>query len=199
MRLWEGLIRCQWIFLLLWRRGFPPPGKDKVDPTTLHHLKSHFHILSHQLIASSFVVSHFFGIWKLFARCLFKLWRCFLFLFGAKAYASYAMLSDLNSNLWSRKWFWWWPAAFQTLSSRFLSSLQEETLVLSTFVSLFENELQLEPTWVRFCRFLDCLLIPPAASLLSAAVERSRRSCCNRSDLVSKVNVYRESSNLSIM
>jgi hypothetical protein len=42
------------------------------------------------------------------------------------------------------------------------------------------------------------LLIPPAGSFLSAAVERSRGSC-NRSDLVSKVNVYRESSNHSIM
>jgi hypothetical protein len=49
-------------------------------------------------------------------------------------------------------------AAFQTLSSRFLSSLQEEKLFLSTFVSLFENELQLEPTWVLFFRYLDCLV-----------------------------------------
>jgi hypothetical protein len=54
--------------------------------------------------------------------------------------------------------------AFKTLSPRSLISLQEEKLFLSTFVSLFENEPQLEPTWVRFCRFLDCLLIRPASS-----------------------------------
>jgi hypothetical protein len=47
--------------------------------------------------------------------------------------------------------------AFKTLSPRSLISLQEEKLFLSTFVSLFENELQLEPTWVRICRFRDCL------------------------------------------
>jgi hypothetical protein len=44
-----------------------------------------------------------------------------------------------------------------SISNPFLSfpSLQEEKLVLSTFVSLFENELQLEPSWVRICRFRD--------------------------------------------
>jgi hypothetical protein len=159
---WEGLISPEWILSLLWRRGLAPPGEDKVDPTTLHHLRSHFHILSHQLIASSFVVSHFFGIWKLFARCLFKLWRCVLFLFGAKAYASYAMLSDLISNLWWRKWIWWWPAAFKTLSSRFLSSLQEEKFFLSTFVSLFENSSSLVGSAFAGCVIV--FLILPAGS-----------------------------------
>jgi hypothetical protein len=37
---WEGMILS-----LLSRRGFPPPGEDKVDPTTFHHLKSHFSYL----------------------------------------------------------------------------------------------------------------------------------------------------------
>jgi hypothetical protein len=70
---WEGLISPEWILSLLWRRGLAPPGEDKVDPTTLHHLRSHFHILSHQLIASSFVVSHFLG----FENCLLVVYSNF--------------------------------------------------------------------------------------------------------------------------
>ncbi len=161
---WERLIRCQWILSLLWRRGFPPSGEDKVDPsTTLHHLKSHFSYLVQQLIASSFVVSHFLG----FENCLLVVYSNF------DDASCFFLALIRRTHLWmtchvvrsqfqfvveeERKWFSWWPTALKTLSSRSLSSLQEEKLFLSTFVSLFENELQLEPTWVRFCRFLDCL------------------------------------------
>jgi hypothetical protein len=73
--------------------------------------------------------------------------------------------------------------AFQTLSSRSLSSLQEEKIFLSISSVCLKTSFSSSLAGSAFAGFLIVFFIRPAGSFLSAAVERSRGSC-NESDLV---------------
>jgi hypothetical protein len=133
-----------------------------------------FHILSQQLIASSFFCrSPLFGIWKLFARCLFKLWRCVSFLFGAnKAYAS---LNEMPCcQIWISEFQFVWrkrgnefhdgPLHFKPFplvlflhyKKKNLSCLLSSVCLKTSFSSSLPES--------AFAGFLIVLLIPPAGS-----------------------------------
>jgi hypothetical protein len=158
---WEGMILS-----LLSRRGFPPPGEDKVDPTTFHHLKSHF---SYLVPAANCPLLSLATFWDLKIVCplFIPTYRPLHF----KPFLFVRFLRYKKKNL-----------------SCLISSVCLKTSFSSSLVVVGS----------AFAGCVIVLLIPPAGSLLSAAVERSRGSC-NGSDLVSKLNVYRESSNQSIM
>ncbi len=166
---WEGLILS-----VLWRRGFPPPGEDKVDPTAFHHLRSHFSYLVQQLIASSFVFSYFLR----YENCLLVV---------------YSNFDDASCFVWCDKRWTCRPLHFKPFPLVFFLRYKKKNLSCLLSSVCLKTSFSSSLAGSAFAGFVIVLLIPPAASLLSAAVERGRGSC-NRSDLVSKVNVYRESS-----